>query len=105
MISRNIKQITEAKKGIRTFLLTLAKQVLGLFDGILGQTVGVWMIWNAGGTLKAPFISKTLKFSTCKMWTTGRKQFTRNTMDNKTMLNFIPLNDSYGRQITKGIYR
>ena len=105
MISRNIKQIKEAKKGIRTFLFTLAKQVLGLFDSILGQTVRLWMIWNAGGILKAPFISKPLKFSTCKLWTTGRKHFTVNTMDNKTMPKFDPLNNSYGRQIATGICR
>ena len=64
MISRNIKQIKETKKGIRTFLLTLPKQVLGLFESILGQTVRLWMIWNVGGILKAPFIRETLKFST-----------------------------------------
>ena len=104
-ISRNFKQIKEAKKGIRTFLLTPPKQVLGLFDSIFGQTVGLWVIWNAGGILKAPFISKPLKFSTCKLWTTGRKHFTINTMDNKTMPKFDPLNNSYGRQIATGICR
>ena len=104
-ISRNFKQIKEAKKGIRTFLLTPPKQVLGLFDSIFGQTVGLWVIWNAGGILKAPFISKPLKFSTCKLWTTGRKHFTVNTMDNKTMPKFDPLNNSYGRQIATGICR
>ena len=105
MISRNIKQIKEAKKGIRTFLLTLPKQVLGLFDSILGQTVRLWMIWNAGGILRALFISETLKFSTCKLWTTGRKHFTINTMDNKTMPNFDPLNNCYERKIAKGMCR
>ena len=104
-ISRNFKQIKEVKKGIRTFLLTPPKQVLGLFDSIFGQTVGLWVIWNAGGILKAPFISETLKFSTCKLWTTGTKYFTINTMDNKTMPNFDPLNNSYGRQIATGICR
>ena len=104
-ISTNFKQIKEAKKGIRTFLLTPPKQVLGLFDSIFGQTVGLWVIWNAGGILKAPFISKPLKFSTCKLWTTGRKHFIVNTMDNKTMPKFDPLNNSYGRQIATGICR